>query len=54
MHYTDTTKALIADGAAPLTLDEYKEYLDEIEQQPVWRAAADKEADYADGKFTAE
>lgn len=49
MHYTDTTKALIADGAAPLTLDEYKEYLDEIEQQPVWRAAADKEADYADG-----
>ena len=23
MHYTDTTKALIADGAAPLTLDEY-------------------------------
>ena len=49
MHYTDTTKALIADGAAPLTLDEYKEYLDEIEQQPVWRATADKEADYADG-----
>lgn len=49
MHYTDTTKALIADGAAPLTLDEYKEYLDEIEHQPVWRAAADKEADYADG-----
>ena len=49
MHYTDTTKSLIEDGAAALTLDEYKEYLDEIEHQPVWRAAADKEADYADG-----
>ena len=33
----------------PVTLDEYTGWLEEIEQQPKWRAQADKEADYADG-----
>lgn len=32
-----------------LTLEEYKEILNEIQEQPDWRAIADKEADYADG-----
>ena len=32
-----------------LSLIEYQEILNEIEQQPRWRAIADSEADYADG-----
>lgn len=32
-----------------LTQDEYTEFLEEIEEQPHWRATADKEMDYADG-----
>ena len=32
-----------------LSLDEYTEFLEEIEEQPSWRATADKEMDYADG-----
>ena len=32
-----------------LTLDEYTEIMREIEEQPNWRATADKEMDYADG-----
>ena len=36
-----------ADG--PLTLIEYTQYLDEIEQQPAYRKQADREMDYADG-----
>lgn len=32
-----------------LTLEEYREILDEIDNQPVWRTIADKEMDYADG-----
>jgi hypothetical protein len=32
-----------------LTLEEYAEYMMEIEQQPHWRDTADKEMDYADG-----
>ena len=36
-----------ADG--PLTLIEYTQYLDEIEQQPGYRKQADREMDYADG-----
>lgn len=36
-----------AEGA--LTLEEYKDFIYEIEQQPHWRAVADKELDYADG-----
>jgi hypothetical protein len=32
-----------------LTLDEYHDIYDEIDLQPVWRAIADKEMDYADG-----
>lgn len=33
----------------PLTLAEYTEMIEEIEDQPYWRATADKEMDYADG-----
>ncbi len=47
--HTDTTLALIDTDNAPITIDEYTEILEEIEQQPAWRATADKEADYADG-----
>ncbi|MDH1009991.1 hypothetical protein N5J43_08400 [Pseudomonas nicosulfuronedens] len=32
-----------------LTIEEYTEFLEEVEQQPKWRHIADKEADYADG-----
>lgn len=32
-----------------LTEDEYRDIIDEVENQPVWRATADKEMDYADG-----
>ncbi len=32
-----------------LTLEEYTEFLEEVEQQPKWRHTADREADYADG-----
>lgn len=37
------------DGVAPLTLDEYTGFIEEIEEQPAWRASADREMDYADG-----
>jgi len=33
----------------PLSLDEYTAFWTEIEEQPPWRAAADREADYIDG-----
>lgn len=37
-------------GDTPLSLQEYTDILDEIEQQPrAWRSTADKEMDYADG-----
>lgn len=36
-------------GNVPLTLDEYTHFIREMEQQPPWRATADKEMDYADG-----
>ncbi len=32
-----------------LSKEEYDEIFEEIENQPRWRAVADKEADYADG-----
>lgn len=32
-----------------LTLNEYTEIMEEIEEQPRWRATADREMDYADG-----
>jgi len=32
-----------------LTLAEYREIIEEIKEQPVWRRTADKEMDYADG-----
>lgn len=32
-----------------ITLEAYHDILDEIEEQPAWRAIADKEMDYADG-----
>jgi len=34
---------------AALTLEELTEFLDEIRDQPAWRAKADREMDYADG-----
>lgn len=37
------------DENRPLSLEEYAEFLEEIEEQPAWRATADKEMDYADG-----
>lgn len=37
------------DQAEPLTLDEYTQILEEIEEQPTWRVNADKEMDYVDG-----
>lgn len=38
------------DGDVPLSLAEYRDILDEIDNQPrVWRRTADKEIDYADG-----
>lgn len=43
---TDDTKDKNADG---ITLDEFTTYLDELIQQPPWRARADKEMDYVDG-----
>lgn len=36
------------DGEA-LTMDEYVEFMREIEEQPTWKANADREMDYADG-----
>jgi hypothetical protein len=33
-----------------LSLDEYAEWMREIEEQPQWRTTANKEMDYADGK----
>lgn len=36
-------------SGAGITLDEYTEILQEIEEQPAWRSIADREMDYADG-----
>ena len=38
-----------ADLGKPITPTEFAEIIDEAVDQPQWRAAADKEADYADG-----
>ena len=38
-----------ADLGAPMTALEYAKIVQECIDQPPWRAAADKEADYADG-----
>lgn len=38
-----------ADADLAMTQPEYAAIIDEIEQQPLWRAIADKEMDYADG-----
>lgn len=47
----DDEVELLHEQADPLALTEheYREILEEIENQPVWRATADKEMDYADG-----
>ena len=37
------------DDELALSLDEYAEFMQEIEEQPYWRRQADKEMDYADG-----
>lgn len=47
--YDEQGNPLTPEGDAPLTLAEYTEMVHEIEQQPHWRATADKEMDYADG-----
>lgn len=36
-------------GDTALTLEEFTRYFQEIQQQPAWRGAADKEMDYVDG-----
>jgi hypothetical protein len=33
----------------PITLDEFTEFIQEMDEQPVWRGRADKEIDYYDG-----
>ena len=46
-HTTDQTELQPAD--APITVDEFAQFVREAINQPPWRANADKEADYADG-----
>lgn len=45
-----TTKKTDDSQEDAITLDEYTGLLEEIESQPKWRYAADREMDYADGK----
>ena len=46
-HSTDQTE--LQDADAPITVDEFAQFVREAINQPPWRANADKEADYADG-----
>ena len=46
-HATDQTE--LQDADAPITVDEFAQFVREAINQPPWRANADKEADYADG-----
>ena len=46
-HTTDQTE--LQDADAPITVDEFAQFVREAINQPPWRANADKEADYADG-----
>ena len=39
----------LQDADAPITIDEFAQFVREAINQPPWRAQADKEADYADG-----
>ena len=39
----------LQDADAPITVDEFAQFVREAINQPPWRANADKEADYADG-----
>lgn len=39
----------MSDQGRPITAHEFGQILDEIAQQPPWRAQADRQADYADG-----
>lgn len=48
MFVPDTEDSQPADDLA-LSLDEYTEFMHEIEEQPSWRSTADKEMDYSDG-----
>ncbi|BEP54529.1 hypothetical protein GmRootV118_17730 [Variovorax sp. V118] len=47
----NTTNDAVDDieAAGALSLEEYRQFIYEIEQQPPWRGVADKELDYADG-----
>ena len=42
-------QATATTAGEPITLEEYTAICEEIEEQPAWRAVADKEMDYADG-----
>jgi hypothetical protein len=46
---TPPAQAISEDDSLAMTVREYREILREVEEQPVWRAVADKEMDYADG-----
>lgn len=45
----DTTTPATDTDSLALTQQEYAEIFEEIEEQPTWRATADKEMDYSDG-----
>ncbi|MBB6559592.1 hypothetical protein HNP48_002259 [Acidovorax soli] len=47
--YDEDGAPLTPEGDVPLTLAEYTDIIREIEAQPPWRGAADREMDYADG-----
>lgn len=47
MDITDDSKN--RPGSEPLSVEEYAEIFQEVEEQPEWRRIADKEMDYADG-----
>lgn len=45
----DSSSAGQHDGEGELLLDEYTDWLREMDEEPAWRRTADKEMDYADG-----
>ncbi|TWH63838.1 hypothetical protein LX59_03090 [Azomonas agilis] len=48
MSVPDTEESSPADELS-LSLQEYTDFMQEVEEQPLWRSIADKEMDYADG-----
>jgi hypothetical protein len=49
MEPNTTPPAALDDPSLAITQTEYRDIIQEIEEQPYWRATADKEMDYADG-----